>query len=98
MASKPVLWLSSDVWFNLLSRRMEEIQRIQIQLKRLNPPNLGTLTGILNHVLQFTMSTSIIYDFHVRESLILLKYHHVVEQANMFFLQELEMDLHVALP
>ena len=72
---------------------MEEIQRTQIQLKRLNPPNLGTLTGILNHVLRSTISTSIVYEFHVRESLALLEYCRVVEQANMFFLQELEMDL-----
>ena len=93
MGSNPVLWLSSNVWFDLLARRMEEIQRTQIQLKRLNPPNLGILIGILNHMLQSIISTPIVYDFHVRESLALLKYRHVVEQANMFFLLELELDL-----
>ena len=72
---------------------MEEIQRTQIQLNRLNPSNLGILTGILNHMLRSIISTPIVYDFHVRESLALLKYRHVVEQANMFFLLELELDL-----
>ena len=91
MASNPVLGLSSNVWFDLLARRMEEIQRTQIQLKRLNPPNLGILTGILNHMLRSIISTPIVYDFHVRESLALLKYRHIVEQANMFFLPELEL-------
>ena len=93
MASNPVLWLSSNIWFNLLARRMEEIQRTQIQLRRINPPNLGILTGILNHMLRSTISTPIVYDFHVRESLALLKYRHIVEQANMFFVLELELDL-----
>jgi hypothetical protein len=93
MASKPVLWLPSNVWFDFLSRRMEEIQRTQIQLKGINPPNLGTLTGILNHMLRSTISTPIIFDFHVRESLALLEYRNVVKQANMFFLQELVLDL-----
>lgn len=93
MESRPVLWIPSDVWFEFLARRMEEIQRTQIQLKRLNPANLGILTGILNHMLRSAITTPIVYDFHVRESLALIEYYNVVKKANMFFLQELELNL-----
>ncbi|KAH0834639.1 hypothetical protein J3R83DRAFT_10148 [Lanmaoa asiatica] len=92
MESKPVLWLPSTVWFDFLSRRVEEIQRTQVQLKNQNPPNLGIMTGILNHMLRCIVSTPIIYDFHVRESLALMKYRNIVKKAGMFFLQELELD------
>ena len=92
MESKPILWLPSEVWFEFLSRRVEEIQRTQIQLKNRNPPNLGVMTGILNHMLRCIVSTPIVYDFHVRESLALLECRTVVEKAGMLFLHELDLD------
>ena len=92
MESRPVLWLPSTTWFDFLSRWVEEIQRTQIQLKHRNPPNLGIMTGILNHMLRCIVSTPIVYDFHVRESLALMEYRNVVEKAGMFFLQELELN------
>ncbi|KAF8429402.1 hypothetical protein L210DRAFT_3418840 [Boletus edulis BED1] len=90
MKSKPVLWLSSGVWFDFLSRRMEELQRTQIRLKQVNPPNLGILTGILNHMLRCMICTPLVYDFHVRESLALLDYRNVLRNVDMFFLHELD--------
>lgn len=93
MRSKPVLWLPSRVWFEFLSRRVEEIQRTQIQLKHRNPPNLGIMTGILNHMLRCIITTPIIYDFHVRESMALLECRNVVAKAKMFFLHDLELNL-----
>jgi hypothetical protein len=68
------------------------VQRTQIQLKSRNPPNLGIMTGILNHMLSCIVSMPIIYDFHVRESLALLECHTVVENAGLFFLHELDLD------
>jgi hypothetical protein len=92
MRSRPVLWLPSEVWFEFLSRRVEEIQRTQIQLRNHNPPNMGIITGVLNHMLRCIVSTPIVYDFHVRESLALLKCRIVVEKAGMFFLHDLDLD------
>ena len=62
-----------------------------------NPSNLGIMTGILNHMLCCVTSTPIIFDFHVRESLALLEYQDVLETANMFFLQELDIGLNPCL-
>ena len=92
LKSDPVLWIPSKVWFELLRRRVREIQRTQISIIKKNPPNLGVLTGVLNHMLRSTTSTPKIYDSHVRESLALLEYRNILETAGMFFLQDFDID------
>ncbi|KAG1832549.1 hypothetical protein DFJ58DRAFT_736334 [Suillus subalutaceus] len=92
LQSDPILWVPSKIWFELIRRRVREIQRTQISIVKKNPPNLGILTGLLNHMLRSTTSTPIVYDFHVRESLALLEYRNVLETAGMFFLQEFDLD------
>lgn len=91
LQSDPILWIPSKIWFELIRRRMREIQRTQIKIVKKNPPNLGILTGVLNHMLRSTTSTPIIYDFHIRESLALLEYRNVLETAGMFFLQDFDL-------
>ncbi|KAG1718054.1 uncharacterized protein EDB91DRAFT_1067025, partial [Suillus paluster] len=91
LQSDPILWIPSKIWFEFMKRRVREIQRTQIAIVKKNPPNLGILTGLLNHMLRSTTSTPIIYDFHVRESLALLEYRNVLETAGMFFLQEFDV-------
>ena len=91
LRSDPVLWIPSEVWFGFLARRVHEIQRTQIAIVRRRPPNLGILTSILNHMLHSTISTPIVFDSHLRESLALLEYRNVLETAGMFFLQEFDL-------
>ncbi|KAG1789662.1 uncharacterized protein HD556DRAFT_1243502, partial [Suillus plorans] len=92
LQSDPILWIPSTIWFELIRRRVREIQRTQISIVKKNPPNLGILTGLLNHMLRSTTSTPIIYDSHVRESLTLLEYRNVLETAGMFFLQDFDIN------
>ncbi|KAG1834023.1 hypothetical protein DFJ58DRAFT_670739 [Suillus subalutaceus] len=92
LQSDPILWIPSKIWFELIRRRVREIQRTQISIVKKNPPNLGVLTGLLNHMLRSTTSTPIVYDFHVRESLALLEYRNVLETAGMFFLREFDLN------
>ncbi|KAG1762332.1 hypothetical protein EV702DRAFT_1228544 [Suillus placidus] len=91
LRSDPILWIPSNIWFELIRRRVREIQRTQITIVKKNPPNLGILTGLLNHMLRSTTTTPIIYEFHVRESLALLEYRNVLETAGMFFLQDFDL-------
>ncbi|KAG2045498.1 hypothetical protein BDR06DRAFT_1015590 [Suillus hirtellus] len=91
LQSDPILWIPSTIWFELIRRRIREIQRTQVSIVKKNPPNLGILTGLLNHMLRSTTSTPIIYDSHVRESLALLEYRNVLETAGMFFLQDFDL-------
>ncbi|KAG1791286.1 uncharacterized protein BJ212DRAFT_1252101, partial [Suillus subaureus] len=97
LQSDPVLWIPSKIWFELIRRRVREVQRTQISIVKRNPPNLGILTGLLNHMLRSTISTPIVYDFHVRESLALLEYRNVLETAGMFFLQDFDMESNTCL-
>ncbi|KAG1839613.1 hypothetical protein C8R48DRAFT_621556 [Suillus tomentosus] len=92
LQSDPILWIPSKIWFELMRRRMREIQRTQIKIVKKNPPNLGILTGVLNHMLRSTTSTPIIYDFHIRESLALLEYRNVLETSGMFFVHDFELN------
>ncbi|KAG1726208.1 hypothetical protein EDB19DRAFT_1914718 [Suillus lakei] len=92
LKSDPVLWIPSKIWFKLLRRRVREIQRTQISIIKKNPPNLGILTGVLNHMLHSTTSTPKIYDSHVLKSLALLEYRNILETAGMFFLQDFNIN------
>ncbi|KAF8122103.1 hypothetical protein EV363DRAFT_1301410 [Boletus edulis] len=74
LASDPILWISSEVWFEFLSRRVRALQLAQITIKDLDPPNFGILTGIVCHLIRCTSSTPIILDYHVRESMALLQF------------------------
>jgi len=91
VTSRPILWIPSYVWFEFIARRVREIQRTQINIVKKNPPNLGVLTGILNHMLRATTSTPIVFDSHVRESLALIDYKTVSKTSGMLFLQEFDM-------
>ena len=51
------------------------------------------MIGILNHMLWCIISIPVVSDFHVQESLALMEYHNIMEKANIFFLQELVLDL-----
>lgn len=86
-----MLWIPSDIWFEFIARRVREVQRTQIAVVKKNPPNLGILTGILNHMLRATITTPIAFDSHVRESLALIKFKTVLETAGMLFLQEFDI-------
>ncbi|KAG1763499.1 hypothetical protein EV702DRAFT_1051804 [Suillus placidus] len=77
--------------FELIRQCVWEIQRTQIFIIKKNPPNLGILTGLLNHMLCLTTSTPIIYGLHIRKSLTLLEYRNVLEMAGMFFLQDFDL-------
>ncbi|KAG2095750.1 hypothetical protein BD769DRAFT_1369744 [Suillus cothurnatus] len=91
VTSHPILWIPSYVWFEFIARRVREIQRTQITIVKKNPPNLGVLTGILNHMLRATTSTPIVFDSHVRESLALIDYKTVSKTSGMLFLQEFDI-------
>ncbi|KAF9220467.1 hypothetical protein BS17DRAFT_820785 [Gyrodon lividus] len=64
LKSQPMLWMSSATWFDFLARRFRELQRMQICLRRIEPPNMGVLTGIVCNMIRSITSTPIILDFH----------------------------------
>jgi hypothetical protein len=87
-----MLWMSSATWFDFLARRFRELQRTQISLRRIKPPNMGVLTGIVCNMIRSITSTPIILDFHVRESMAILRFSQVCERSGMFFLSDLDLE------
>ncbi|KAF9222254.1 hypothetical protein BS17DRAFT_837874 [Gyrodon lividus] len=65
LESQPMLWMSSATWFNFLARQFRELQKMQICLRHLQPPNMGVLTGIVCSMIRSTASTPTILDFHI---------------------------------
>ncbi|KAF9234754.1 hypothetical protein BU15DRAFT_36660, partial [Melanogaster broomeanus] len=98
LKSQPMLWMSSATWFDFLARRFRELQRTQICLRRIEPSNMGLLTGILCNMIRSISSTPIILDFHVRESMALLRFSQVCERFGMFFLFDLDLESTPNLP
>ncbi|KAL4064649.1 hypothetical protein J3A83DRAFT_4376894 [Scleroderma citrinum] len=74
LLSDPILWIRSEVWFEFLAQHIKALQIAQTLIKKLDPPNLGILTGIICHMIRCTSTTPIILDHHIRESLALLQY------------------------
>ncbi|KAF9222832.1 hypothetical protein BS17DRAFT_646087, partial [Gyrodon lividus] len=91
LKSQPMLWMSSATWFDFLAWQFRELQQMQICLRRIKPPNMGVLTGIVCNMIRSITSTPIILDFHVRESMALLRFSQVCERSGMFFLSDLDL-------
>ncbi|KAF9218411.1 hypothetical protein BS17DRAFT_871358 [Gyrodon lividus] len=79
LKSQPMLWMSSATWFDFLARWFRELQQMQICLRRIEPPNMGVLTGIVCNMIHSITSTPIILDFHV------------CKHSGMFFLSDLDL-------
>jgi len=100
LESDPILWLPSSLWFGFLSRRVFELQKTQMTLQRQQHrrPNYGVLTSIVTHMLRCVSSTPIVYEAHLRESLLALNYQPTIDRFGMFFLHDLELEKVKCLP
>ncbi|KAF9219656.1 hypothetical protein BS17DRAFT_769877 [Gyrodon lividus] len=83
LESQPMLWMSSATWFNFLARRFRELQKMQICLRHLQPPNMGVLTGIVCSMIHSIASTPIILDFHICKSMALLQFSQAIDNAEV---------------
>ncbi|KAG1793366.1 uncharacterized protein HD556DRAFT_1238096 [Suillus plorans] len=90
LKSQPILWISSHVWFGLMDSRLEGLRRAQKTLKTENPPNYGTKTSILCHLLRCLNSTPIVMDPHLCQSLKSLDVERVCDRDGMLFLYDLD--------
>ena len=59
---------------------------------------MGVLTGIVCNLIRSISSTPVILDFHVRESMALLRFSQICERFGMFFLLDLDINHMPCLP
>ncbi|KAJ8584007.1 hypothetical protein M405DRAFT_747726 [Rhizopogon salebrosus TDB-379] len=90
LQSQPILWIPSTIWFNFLASRLEGLKRVQKALKKENPPNYGTKTSILCHLIRCLHSTPIVMDPHLRQSLQDLDVERSRDRFGMIFLYDMD--------
>ena len=100
LASKPILWLPSSTWFQMLYLRLKRLTELHERLyqRQQHPPNYGILTGIFAFMMQSVLFTPPEINTYVRESLNLLCFRETVERFGMFFLHDLDITLNDCLP
>ena len=65
LATEPILWLPSKVWFKYLAARVEELEMLQRRLQQIHPPNYGVLTSLVCYLIREVTSTQLIPPAHV---------------------------------
>lgn len=100
IASKPMIWLRSETWFELLHLRLMRLTELHDKLyqRQEPPPNYAILTGLFAFLMQSVLFTPPEVDAYVRESLNLLRFRENVERFGMFFLHDLDMTKNNCLP
>ncbi|KAI0667341.1 hypothetical protein C8Q78DRAFT_982564, partial [Trametes maxima] len=91
LATNPILWIKSDLWFGYLAARVETIQSLQIRLSMLQPPNYGVLTSLLCHLIREVSSTHLIPPQHVRTALAHLQAQTIMNNYGTLFLHDLDV-------
>ena len=90
LQSRPILWIPSQIWFDLMASRIEGLKRAQKALKKENPPNYGTKTSILCHLIRCLYSTPIVMDPYLRQSLKDLEAERFCDRFGMLFLYDMD--------
>ena len=93
IASKPMIWLPSSTWFQLLYLRLKRLTELHETLyqRQKPPPNYAVLTGLFTFLMQSVLYTPPEVDTYVRDALKQLRFREIVERFGMFFLQDLDM-------
>jgi hypothetical protein len=89
--SEPILWIPSEIFCRFLSRRIHELEAIQLRLYKSPPPNYGLLTSIIVHLMRnvsFSVSSKRSY---LTEALCDLNYESTIHRFGMFFLHDLDI-------
>ncbi|KAA1480062.1 hypothetical protein DENSPDRAFT_756950, partial [Dentipellis sp. KUC8613] len=91
LESRPILWMSAKVWFQFLSRRLQEIQAAQITLYKNEPSNYGIITGLLMYMARASESTPTYVPRHTLDSLQDISAKNIMERFGMLFLHDLDI-------
>jgi hypothetical protein len=91
MATEPVVWIESDLWFNYLVRRLLNLYELHGTISKLGVPNYGIISGLFAFLMQSMFFTPSRVEGYVRESLALLRYRENSNMFGMFFLDSLDV-------
>lgn len=87
LATEPILWIPSRVWFGFLSKRLEVLYEAHGKLWVKSPPNYGVVSGLFTFLMQSVIFTPPKINSYVRESLGVLQYKRHCDTFGMFFIE-----------
>ena len=90
--ANPILAVKSEVYFGFQMRRMKEIQNVQNLLAKYRPPNYGTATALLMHMLRNIPHSPLPQTTYLRDALRELRYEKVMDRFGTFFLHDLDLE------
>ncbi|KAI0737445.1 hypothetical protein C8Q80DRAFT_1276446 [Daedaleopsis nitida] len=98
LKSEPILWIPTNIWFEFCAMRIDELQRLQITLYRLRPPNYGVLTCLICYLIETMTNTPTIIPQPVRNSLALLSAQNIINRFGILFLHNLDLSDRLVIP
>lgn len=87
-----MIWISSNLYFQFLARRLQEIKAVQVNLYHNPPANYGIITGLLMHLVRLMETTPTQIPAHVVRSLEQIKAGSIMMTHGLLFLHNLQVD------
>ena len=86
LASQPILWIPTQIWFNFLSRRLKILYEAHSKVWGKMPPNYGVVSGLYAFLMQSVIFTPPKVNWYVRGTLAALNYKRNCDTFGMFFI------------
>jgi hypothetical protein len=87
----PIIWIPSSVFFKFLTRRLVELENVQLHLARNRPTNYGTMSSVVVYLMRHIMVTPQVKHTFLRDALRDLRLDSVMERFGIFFLHDLKL-------
>lgn len=95
MKADPILWIPSDILFDFISQRFQELLNIQQLFSAQWPPDYATIITLLLHLMWHSMVTPQIEYHFLHSSLRDLEFEEVMMSFGIFFLHGLDVKTRV---
>lgn len=92
LTGRPLHCFKSDVFFNFQARRMLELKNVQFHMARIRPPNYGTITAVIMHLIKHVTHTPIAFAPYLRDALRDLRATEIPVRFGMLFLHDLDLE------
>jgi hypothetical protein len=92
MASGPILWVKSSLWFGFCNRRLRELCKFQRQVATIRPQNRGLLTCINMYLIRRIFTSPKKVPQYTIDAGSLLQFNAISQRFGMVFLQTLDLE------
>lgn len=87
----PPLCIPSKIFFRFSARRMQELRNVQTFLSVRPPPNFGTITSVIMHLIRYVCHSPIAHAGYLCDALMALQFGPLSERFGFFFLHGLDL-------